>query len=330
MEAPRISLRTAAVTGAATLLAGSGAGTASWAAYRLLMAQAGVARGVIGRDTSKPPEADGIYTAGCDAPEPWRTGKHADLHLMIFGDSTAAGVGCLTADGVPGVRIARALADASGKRIRLSTKAISGATSKGLAGQVDAMFVAGPPPDAAVIFIGANDITKKHSVSASARRLGAAVARLHLAGSVVVVGTCPDLGAVSAIPQPLRTIVRNWSVRLARAQFAITNAAGGHPVVLGELGPEFRTAPEQMFSADGFHPSAAGYELAAARVLPALLAALEQRGLRTDRDTRGPLRGLAARLRGLVAQKSGVIAADEGEARNGRGGVPGARQVRYT
>jgi len=77
------------VTSAATVLAGSSAGTASWAAYRLLMAQAGVARGVIGRDTSKPPEADGIYTRDCVRPEAWRTGKPVDVHLMVFGDSTA-------------------------------------------------------------------------------------------------------------------------------------------------------------------------------------------------------------------------------------------------
>ena len=98
-----------------------------------------------------------------------------DLHLMIFGDSTAAGYGCTSADEVPGVLIARGLAEQTGKRIRLSTKAIVGATSKGLSGQVDAMFVAGPPPDAAVIMVGANDITALNGISPSARRLGAAV-----------------------------------------------------------------------------------------------------------------------------------------------------------
>ncbi|MEU7631386.1 SGNH/GDSL hydrolase family protein [Nocardia sp. NPDC049220] len=277
MNAPRFRWRTAAVTSAATVLAGSGASTAWWMAYRLLIAQAGVARGVIGRDTSKPPEADGIYTAGCAAPEPWRTGQYADLHLMIFGDSTAAGVGCLVADEVPGVRLARGLAEATGRRIRLSTKAISGATSKGLAGQVDAMFVAGLPPDAAIILVGANDITKKHSIRASARRLAAAVARLRRADVTVVVGTCPDLGTVTAIPQPLRTVVRNWSVRLAKAQNVATTVAGGHAVPMGHLlAPEFRAAPELLFSADGFHPSAAGYELAAAQLLPVLIAALNE------------------------------------------------------
>ncbi|MBU3067544.1 SGNH/GDSL hydrolase family protein [Nocardia sp. NEAU-G5] len=273
--------RTLAVTGVATVAAGSSAGTAWWATYRLLMAQARSARTAIGRDTAKPPEADGVYTAGCGKPESWRIGVRFDVHLMIFGDSTAAGVGCGTPDEVPGVRIARGLADTTGRRIRLSTKAISGATSKGLAGQVDAMFVAGPPPDVAVILVGANDVTKKHSVSRSAHRLRQAVHRLHEAGSVIVVGTCPDLGTVMAIPQPLRTLVHGWSTRLARAQAAATRSAGGYPVRIGDLlGRDFRSAPEALFSADGFHPSAAGYELAAGHLLPAVLREL------TDHESR--------------------------------------------
>ncbi|MGW0179036.1 SGNH/GDSL hydrolase family protein [Nocardia sp. NPDC003345] len=280
MGETRIGWRTAVVAGAAATLFGSGAGTASWATYRLLTTQAGTARGMIGRDTSKPPEADGIYAP--HGYEPWRNGKHADLHLMIFGDSTAAGLGCRTSAEVLGVRIAHGLADTTGRRIRLSTKAISGATSKGLAGQVDAMFVAGPPPDAAVILIGANDVTKKHSIGRSAQRLGAAVSRLHGAGSVVVVGTCPDLGSVTAIPEPLRTVVHRWSVRLARAQAAATRAAGGRTVAMGTLlGKDFRAAPEQLFSADGFHPSAAGYALAATHLLPELMNALDERDMAT-------------------------------------------------
>lgn len=257
------------------MVAGSGAGTLSWAAYRHLIGQATAARTVIGRTTAKPPEADGVYTAGCDAPQRWRRGVECDIHLMIFGDSTAAGIGCLVADEVPGVLVARGLAEETGKRIRLSTKAIPGATSKGLEGQVDAMLIAGPPPDAAVIFIGANDVTKKHAVSSSAERLGTAVSRLRDKGTVVVVGTCPDLGVVTAIPQPLRSVVRTWGHRLARAQTSATLAAGGHPVALADLlAPEFLAAPDRMFSADRFHPSAAGYELAAQQVLPVLAAAL--------------------------------------------------------
>ncbi|WP_188828593.1 SGNH/GDSL hydrolase family protein [Nocardia camponoti] len=281
-------LRTAAVAGVTTVLAGSSAGTVSWATYRLLMAQAAAARVAIGRDTSKPPEADGVYAPFADGPVPYRPGVPTDLHLMIFGDSTAAGLGCKTAAEVPGVRLTRGLADATGLRVRLSTKAIPGATSKGLSGQVDAMFIAGPPPDVAVILVGANDITKKHSIRASARRLAAAVSRLREADAVVVVGTCPNLGTVRAIGQPLRTVVANWSVRLAKAQAMATGVAGGVSVPLGSalVANEFRSAPETLFAGDGFHPSAAGYELAAAQLLPVLIAAVcEQPGLPvTDRE----------------------------------------------
>ena len=97
--------------------------------------------------------------------ERWQREVPFDVHLMVFGDSTATGYGCKDADEVPGVLMSRGLAELSGKRIRLSTKAIVGATSKGLSGQVDAMFVAGPPPDAAVIMIGANDITLLNGIA---------------------------------------------------------------------------------------------------------------------------------------------------------------------
>ena len=195
-----------------------------------------------------------------------------DLHLMIFGDSTATGYGCQIADEVPGVLIARGLAEESGKRIRLSTKAIVGATSKGLSGQIDAMFVAGPPPDAAVIMIGANDITAPNGIGAVGAPARPAVRRLRASGAVVVVGTCPDFGVITAIPQPLRWVARSRGLRLARAQAAAVRAAGGVPVPFSDLlAPEFRKAPEVLFSARHVPPVGgrirAGGQPAAARAV---------------------------------------------------------------
>ncbi|MFD4368031.1 SGNH/GDSL hydrolase family protein [Rhodococcus sp. NPDC058521] len=272
---PKSTWQLGVKAGTAAVVAGSGAGTLSWAAYNYLMSQASAARVVIGRNIAKPPEADGVYAPGGAPLERWWRNVPYDLHLMIFGDSTAAGVGCLSPEEVPGVQIARRLADETGRRIRLSTKAIGGATSRGLRGQVDAMFIAGPPPDAAVVLVGANDVTAKNSIRASAHRLGEAVERLRQHDCVVVVGTCPDLGVVTAIPQPLRTVVRTWGLRLARAQKSAVLAAGGHPVALADLlAPEFLAAPDTMFSSDNFHPSAAGYELAAIQIVPVLATAL--------------------------------------------------------
>lgn len=229
------------------------------------------AREIIPKAWDVPPRADGVYVRGRGPVERWQRDVPVDIHLMVFGDSTATGYGCTDAEEVPGVQVARGLADLSGKRIRLSTKAIVGATSKGLSGQVDAMFVAGPPPDAAVIMIGANDVTSLNGVARSARRLGDAVRRLRASGAVVVVGTCPDFGVITAIPQPLRWVARARGLRLARAQARAVRAAGGVPVPLADLlTPEFRRAPEELFSDDGYHPSGAGYALAARQLLPAL------------------------------------------------------------
>ncbi len=241
----------------------------------MLHDQADQARQVIPKSWAVPPRADGVYASGGGPVEKWHRGLPYDLHLMIFGDSTATGYGCAVADEVPGVLIARGLAEQSGKRIRLSTKAIVGATSKGLSGQIDAMFVAGPPPDAAVVMIGANDVTAVNGIGPSARRVGAAVRRLKASGAVVVVGTCPDFGVITAIPQPLRLVARMIGLRLARAQAAAVRAAGGVPVPFSDLlSPEFQKAPEVLFSDDMFHPSAAGYALAAKQLLPALCHAL--------------------------------------------------------
>jgi lysophospholipase L1-like esterase len=253
-------------------------GTVYLGARNLLVGQASHARTVIPKAWDIPPRADGVYSRGGGAVERWHRGMPVDLHMMIFGDSTATGYGCMSAEEVPGVRIARGLAEQTGKRIRLSTKAIVGATSKGVYGQVDAMFVAGPPPDAAVMMLGANDVTALNGISQSAARLATTVRKLRARDAVVVVGTCPDLGMITAIPQPLRAVAHARTLQLARAQAAAVKSAGGVPVPLANLlAPQFRATPEVMFSADGYHPSAAAYALAADALLFALCDSLGEK-----------------------------------------------------
>ena len=225
IRAPRRTT-TVAIAAAATL---ASTGSAYVGARNLLSGQADKARRLIPKSWDVPPRADGVYRPGGGPPERWHRGVPFDIQLMIFGDSTATGYGCQDADEVPGVLIARGLAEVSGQRIRLSTKAIVGATSKGLSGQIDAMFVAGPPPDAAVIMIGANDITRPNGIGPSARRVGKAVGRLRASGAVVIVGTCPDFGLITAIPQPLRWVARSRGLRLARAQASAVRAQAVFP-----------------------------------------------------------------------------------------------------
>ena len=123
--------------------------------------------------------------------------------------------------------------------------------------------------------IGANDVTSRTRPSEAVEHLGRAVRRLRADGAEVVVCTCPDLGTVEPIAQPLRLVARVWSRQLAAAQTIAVVEAGGRTVSLGDvLGPEFAARPKEMFSADRFHPSAAGYAAAAAVTLPSVCAAV--------------------------------------------------------
>jgi hypothetical protein len=79
---------------------------------------------------------------------------------------------------------------------------------------------------------------------------------------------------VTGFGEPLRTVARQYSLRLARAQRAEVYRAGGTPVGLADLlAPEFIARPADYFSQDRFHPSATGYAAAVAVLLAPVCAA---------------------------------------------------------
>jgi hypothetical protein len=127
------------------------------------------------------------------------------------------------------------------------------------------------------------------------------VRRLRGSGAVVVVGTCPDFGVITAIPQPLRLVARTLGLQLARSQAGAVRAAGGVPVPFSDLlAPEFLRAPDVLFSPDMFHPSAAGYSLAATQLLPALCKALGE--LTNDTTTEPALKSRSSEATNVIAR----------------------------
>lgn len=195
------------------------------------------------------------------------------LRLVLLGDSSALGVGVSRLPDTVGGQLAHLLAEGpAGQPVHLSSVGVSGSRSADLATQV-ARALLGERPDVAVILIGANDATTLRRSTDAAAYLGAAVHRLRAARVEVVVGTCPDLGAVRAIAPPLRHLI-SWSGRrTARAQTLAVLTAGGTVVDLAtEAGPVFR-ADAGTFCHDGFHPSADGYRVWAHALFPAVAAA---------------------------------------------------------
>jgi lysophospholipase L1-like esterase len=239
---------------------------------------------------SDPPSGNGIYGRGRSKP----------LVFAVLGDSSAVGLGVHSATETPGVLIAAALTELAERPVRLVRLAVSGARSAQLEAQVDQALT--QHPDVALIMIGANDVTHRTSTAVSVAHLATAVRRLTAAGCEVVVGTCPDLGTIRPIGQPLRTLARRWSRQMAAAQTVAVVEAGGRTVSLGSvLGPAF-ASDHSMFSVDQFHPSAAGYAAAAAVLLPSVADAVgvwpaaADRGLGTrGRDTVRPVAQAAAR-----------------------------------
>jgi lysophospholipase L1-like esterase len=196
------------------------------------------------------------------------------LRLVVLGDSTGAGVGVTRTEDTVGAALARRLGQA-GNRVRLAGVAIGGSGTGDLGPQVSRALLG--RPDVAVLLVGADDATRGTPLAAVRQNLGDAVDRLRAAGVRVVVGTCPDLGAVRAFAQPLRMMVAWRGRRVATASAATTVDAGGVPVDLGRAtGPVFRADPG-TFSQDRFHPSADGYRLLAEALLPAVTDAAAER-----------------------------------------------------
>ena len=230
----------------------------------LLLRQAADARRIIPLAEAPPPRGDGLYGAKFG-------GK--PLSMVILGDSSAAGYGVHRPRETPGALLATGVSRRLRRPVRLHRLAVVGSMSSGLPYQVDAALEY--EPAAAVILIGGNDVTHASGRAAAVRHLADAVRRLRAVGCKVVVGTCPDIGAIQPIKPPLRWLARKWSRDLAAAQTVAVVEAGGRTVSLGNLlGPMFEADPGRMFSSDHFHPSVEGYARAAAVVMPTLLAAL--------------------------------------------------------
>jgi lysophospholipase L1-like esterase len=247
------------------LVTTTAAAAAAWGARAVLKHQAAIARQAIGKPLGEEaPRADRVYKK--------RHGGTIDL--LVLGDSIAAGLGADGPRGTLGARLARQVSKRTERAVRLRTAAVVGSESSMLAGQL-ASLPADYAPDVTVVVVGGNDVTHRVPVAESVAHLEACLLELRERGSAVVVGTCPDLGALTPVPQPLRTLGSRASRQLAAAQQQAALRHGAWVVSLADVvGPFFITNPDEMFSLDRFHPSSLGYKRTAKAMLPSVLAAL--------------------------------------------------------
>ena len=249
--------------GAAVL--GAISGSAAYGAKEVLTRQAAVARSRIGKPLGE---------VAFDADRTYKKQYGDPVDLLLLGDSIAAGLGADHPKHTLGGGLARRVAKRTGRSVRLRTAAVVGSESSVLSSQIERLPLT-YRPDVAVIVVGGNDVTHRVPTAESVRHLVEAITALQELGAEVVVGTCPDLGALRQVPQPLRALGSRASRHLAGAQREAALRHGARAVSLAHVvGPFFITNPDEMFSLDRFHPSTHGYKRTARAMLPSVLAAL--------------------------------------------------------
>jgi len=192
------------------------------------------------------------------------------LAFAVLGDSIAYGQGASRPEDTVAARLT---ADLTGRGVAtdLAVFAVPGARSQALASQVERAMAW--RPDLALVIIGANDLTHFVPPQLAAAQLQHAVRTLRSAGVEVVVAPAPDLSVLPWVPAQLRAAVRTGSMLLRRAQTDAALATGAHVADIGVgSAAEFATNPV-LLSADGFHPSSAGYARIATALAPTVHAA---------------------------------------------------------
>jgi lysophospholipase L1-like esterase len=180
------------------------------------------------------------------------------LTLVVLGDSSVAGVGADAAEDTLTYGVAKALSD----RYRVSLHAL-GVSGSRLANVVSQQLpqVEGLEPDMVLVCVGTNDVTHGTTLREARRQLRLLVDGLaeFAPDAKVIVSGLPPAETAVAFHRPLRDLIGLRALlftRLYRAELA------PHGISVFDIAKLTKSAfhgKREMFSADMFHPSSAGY-----------------------------------------------------------------------
>ena len=192
-----------------------------------------------------------------DAASPWsgETPGENPLRLLVFGDSTAAGVGVDSQlDGLPG-NLARSISAHSGRGVQWTAMGENGATARDLLERfIDAATA--ESYDIVFLTIGANDALTLRSRAAFGRDIRSLLARLRLASpdATILMSSLPAFFRFVLLPNPLRFNLYLHSQSLeSEARSIVSRTPGAH------MSPPPPPYTDGFFATDQFHPSANGY-----------------------------------------------------------------------
>ncbi|MCW7753383.1 SGNH/GDSL hydrolase family protein [Desulfobotulus sp. H1] len=198
------------------------------------------------------PEADGPVRGRVP-------GRAPGFHILLIGESTAAGVGAASQKEALAGQLAKASAERAGCEVFWQVLGRNGLTAR------DACtLVAGSrvffSPDVVVLVLGVNDVVRMRSASVWRKDLRALISLLRRRWEAVpvVLAGVPPVGLFPALPQPLREILGLRGRMLDAVSRSLAEKSSGVSHAAGPVGVH----PEpEFFCSDGFHPSPVGYAI---------------------------------------------------------------------
>lgn len=212
-----------------------------------------------------------IVSMGCNRetvqPAPDRPMTTGPIVYVALGDSTGAGIGAR--DGGYVLRLFNRLVERRPES-KLFNLCVSGATTSDVVQSQLADGVA-KDPDLVTVGIGINDIGHGMSIEKFAQNYEEILSTLRSqTRAQIVVTNLPDISTAPRIPGPMRS---DYQRKIIEFSQRLEEIATRHGVILFDIHSitkeELPSHPE-YFSADGFHPSDAGYELWATQMWPTL------------------------------------------------------------
>ena len=195
------------------------------------------------------------------------------INYVALGDSTGVGVGAKE-----GGYVARLF-----KRIQverpgttLTNLCFSGSTSQDvLSEQLDRGITL--QPTLVTLGIGINDIGHGVALEQFAENYETILSQLRAkTGAFILVTNIPDISAAPSIPQALRDEIGQ---RIVLFNWRIADTARKHGVAVFDIYSSTHktlASHPEFFSADGFHPSDAGYEHWTTEMWPVVAAAIQE------------------------------------------------------
>jgi lysophospholipase L1-like esterase len=189
-------------------------------------------------------------------------GNAEPIRLLVAGESTAIGVGVEKSDDALAAQLAREIHSLTGRAVHWRMTGLSG----GNVSQAQPMILENAraqPFDLCVLVFGVNDVLDRTAPARFRDALAAlGFALRDVSGSGVapiIITAAPPIHLFPALPLLLRTYLGAYAHALNRAAARTPLARAAHVATPIKFKPE-------LFSSDGFHPSAQGYAVWAAHL----------------------------------------------------------------